>query len=471
MKKVKKSSAAFAPLLQKEIEMKIVIIGLGTIGETVLGSLEGEGHTVTLIDEDERVIESLIEKYDVAGVVGNGASMSIQKEAGVKGADLVVALTCSDELNILCCLVAKNLGVKSTAARVRNPDYRRQITEMKDELGISMVINPEEETANEIFNIINLPSIAQIEHFARGKVSLVEVVAEEGCLLVGETLYSLGKKLTSKVLICAVQRGNEVIIPGGDFMIEKNDRIYFTSEARVLSDFLTEVNLVKSRIKDVLIAGGGRTSYYLAEKLSGKKYRVKLIEEDPERAEKLAEELPKTTVICGKCTAHSLLLEEGIEETDAFVALSDGDEENLLLSMFANKMKVRKSIARIKGDDLYEMLGELGVQNNVSPKSIVSGRILSYIRALANKRGSNVLTLYRLVGNRVEALEFAAKKKEYFYSKPLRELRMKKGSLIASIIRGEEVIIPDGNSSIELGDNVIVVTTHKNFDDLNDLFQ
>lgn len=452
--------------------MNIVIIGLGTIGETVLASLSGEGHTVTVVDEDDRVIESVVERYDVSGVAGNGACMDIQKEAGALDADLVVALTKNDEMNILCCLVAKYLGVKNTVARVRNPDYRRQITEMTDELGISMVVNPERETAREIFNLISLPSIAGIEHFAEGKVTLVEVVAECGCALIGETLISLGKKLNNKVLICAVERAGEVIIPGGHFMFEENDRIYFTSDARVLGDFLAEVNLVKSPIKNVMIMGGGRTAYYLAEKLSGRKYRVKLLEKDHAEAERFAELLPRTTVIeIGNTATHEMLLEEGLDAMDAFVALSDVDEENMLLSMFANKMKVRKAITRIKSNDLYDMLGELGIQNNVSPKDIVSGRILSYIRALANKRGSNVLTLYRLVNNRVEALEFAAKKKERFYSRPLRELRMKSNSLLACIIRGDEVIIPDGNTSIELGDHVIVVTTHKNFDDLNDLFE
>ena len=450
--------------------MKIVIIGLGTMGETVLGSLGGEGHTVTLIDEDEQIISRMIEKYDVAGVVGNGACMDIQKEAGAKGADLVVALTYSDELNILCCLVAKYLGVKNTVARVRNPDYRSQIIAMKDELGISMIINPELETAKEIFNLISLPSIAQIDHFARGKVTLVEIVAERGCALVGETLISLSKKLVSRVLICAVQRGSDVIIPSGHFMIEENDRIYFTSDARVLGDFLAEAHLVKSPIKSVMVAGGGRTAYYLAERLSGKKYSVKIIENDRAAAEHLAESLPRATVLEGNATHHDLLLEEGIESADAFVALTDGDEANMLMSMFANKKQVGKTITLIRSDDLYDMLGEVGIKNNVSPKNIVSGIILSYIRALANTRGSNVLTLYRLVGNRVEALEFAAKKKEDFYDKPLKELKTKDNSLIAAIIRGEEVIIPDGNSCIKMGDNVIVVTTHKNFDDLNDLF-
>ena len=226
--------------------MKIVIIGLGSIGKTILKNLSGEGHTITIIDEEKNRIEKLIEKYDVLGVVGNGASMEIQNEAGVAGADLVIALTRSDELNILACLVAKKVGAKNTIARVRNPDYRKQIAEMKDDLGISMVVNPERETASEIFNIINLPSVAQIEHFAEGKVSLVEVVVQKGCSLIGETLVSLGRKLTTKVLICAVRRGDEVIIPSGNFQICEGDRIHFTSNAKMLGDFLAEAGLVRS---------------------------------------------------------------------------------------------------------------------------------------------------------------------------------------------------------------------------------
>ena len=451
--------------------MKIVIIGLGTIGKTILKNLSGEGHTITIIDEDKYEIENLIEKYDVMGVVGNGASMDIQNEAGTRNADLVIALTRSDELNILACLVAKKVGAKNTIARVRNPDYRKQIIDMKDDLGISMVVNPEQETANEIFNIINLPSVAQIEHFAEGKVSLVEVVAEEGCSLIGETLISLGKKLSTKVLICAVQRGDEVIIPSGHFMIEEGDRIHFTSNAKMLGDFLTEVNLVKSPFKNVMIVGGSRIGYYLADSLSKKRYAVKLIENDPEHAEELAELLPRVTVVRGNGTQHDLLIEEGIEAMDAFVALTDVDEENMIVSMFANRKKVKKAITQIESDDLYGMLDELGIDNNVSPKQVVASRIISYIRALANTVGSNVTTLYRLVNDQVEALEFSAKKQERFYNKPLKELKIKKDCLIACIIRRNEVIIPNGDSQIKLGDNVVVVTTHKNFDDLTDVFE
>lgn len=451
--------------------MHIVIIGLGSIGQTILKNLSSERHELTLIDENKEKIEQLIEKYDVQGVVGNGACMDIQKEAGVNEADLVIVLTRSDELNILACLVAKKIGAKNTVARVRNPDYRKQISKMKDDLGIAIVVNPERETAKEIFGLIDLPSIVQIEHFAKGKVSLVEIIAEKGCTLIGETLISLGKKLTAKVLICAVQRGDEVYIPSGNFQIQEGDKIHFTSDADTLGDFLTEVNLFKSPFKNIMIVGGSRIGYYLAHTLSNKKYNVKLIESNPDTADELAELLPNITVICGNGTQHDLLIEEGIESMDVFVALTDIDEENMIVSMFANKKKVKKSITKIKSEDLYSMLDELGIQNNVSPKHIVAGRILSYIRALANARGSNVLNMYQLVNNRIEALEFSAKKQEKIYNKPLRELKIKKDCLIASIIRENEVIIPNGNSEIKLGDNVVVVTTHKNFDDLTDVFE
>ncbi len=451
--------------------MRIVIIGLGTIGRNILKNLSTERHNITIIDDDKSKIERLIEKYDVQGVVGNGASLDIQKEAGVKDADLAIVMTNSDELNVFACMVAKKLGVKNTIARVRNPDYRRQIISMREELGISMIVNPEKDTATEIFNLINLPAIAQVEHFAKGRVLLVEIDVESGCALVGETLISIGKKINTKVLICAVQRGEDVIIPSGNFEILEGDKIYFTSDAKDLRDFLLEINIVKLPLKNIMIVGGSRIAYYLADELSKKRHNIKLMESDKAIAEELAEVLPRVTVINGNGTQHDLLIEEGIEAMDAFVALTDIDEENMVVSMFANKMKVRKTITQIKSDELYGMLAELGIKNNVSPKDIVADRVISYIRAIENSRGSNVLTLYRLVGGKVEALEFLAKRQEKFYDKPLRELNIKKDCLIACIIRGPKVIIPDGNTCIQLGDNVIVVTTHKNFEDLNDVVE
>ena len=451
--------------------MKIAIIGLGTIGKTVLKSLSGMDHTITIIDEDKDEVESLIEKYDVSGVVGNGACLDIQMEAGMVDCDLAIVLTNSDELNIFACLVAKKIGVKNTIARVRNPDYSQQIMEMKDELGISMIVNPEKETAEEIFNLINLPSISQMEHFAKGRVLLVEIIADEGCALIGETLISLGRKLNTKVLVCAVQRGDRVIIPSGNFMFQTGDRVHFTSDANSLRNFLAEAKLEKSPFKNIMIIGGDKIGYYLAEELSKKKFATKLIESNRERCEELADMLPRVTVILGNGTQHDLLLEEGIEAMDAFVAITNIDEENMIVSMFANKMKVAKTITQIKSDELIDMLGELGIENTVSPKRIVANKIISYVRALANIRGSNVLTLYQLVNDRVEALEFQAKGQEKFFNVPFRSLKTKDNCLIACIIRDGAVIIPDGSSCIMAGDNVIVVTTHKNFDDLTDIFE
>ena len=450
--------------------MKIVIIGLGTIGHTILKSIDRVNHTITVIDEDKERIENVIEHYDVFGVVGNGASREIQQEAEVGSADLVIVLTKSDELNIYACLVAKNIGAKNTIARVRNPEYRGQIMDMQDSLGISMIVNPEMDTAREIFHLINLPSIAQIERFAKGRALLVEIEVEKNNMLIGETLISLGRSLKTKVLICAVQRGQEVIIPSGHFEIQEGDRIYFTADANSLGAFLNEINLVRSPLKRVMIVGGDKVGFYLSDMLSSKGYKIKLIENDKKRAEELATILPRVTVIEGNGTQHDLLIEEGIEAMDAFVALTNIDEENMIVSMFANKMKVKKTITQIQNDGLYAMLAELAIKNNVSPTNIVANRILSYIRALDNSRGSNVLTLYRLVNNQVEALEFAVKKQSKLLCKPLKDLKLKSECLIACIIRGEQVIIPNGSSTIELGDNVVVVTTHKNFEDLSDIF-
>lgn len=450
--------------------MKIVIIGLGTIGEDVLKTLSNNKHTISIIDEDSILIERMIEKYDVQGVVGNGASIDIQREAGVKNANVVIALTKDDELNIFACLVAKKLGAKSTVARVRNPEYRQQIVDMKDELGISMIINPELDTAYEIFNLIRLPEIAEIERFANGKVLLVKVEVGKDSVLVGESLISISKKINTRVLICAVQRGDDVIIPSGRFTVQEGDKICFTANARELREFLTEANIIKSPLKNIMIIGGNRIAYYLAKLLSQKKYTVKLMEENKELAEKFADELSRVTVITGSGTQHDVLIEEGIESMDSLVALTDIDEENMIVSMFANSVGVKKTITQIQNENLTNMLSKLNIQNNISPKEVVSERVTSYIRALNNSRGSNVASLYYLVNGRVEAVEFVAKKQSKFYDRPLRELTMKDNCLIGCIIRDDSVIIPNGDTEIHIGDSVIVVTTRKELNDLVDVF-
>lgn len=451
--------------------MRIIVIGCGTIGKTIIEHISKEGHNIIIIDNDKNTVEKLIEKYDVLGVVGNGASLEIQQEARVKNADLVIAVTSKDEINILACLVAKKIGAKSTIARVRNPEYRIQSEIMKDELGLSMIVNPEEETANEITNMINLPTISKLEHFAKGLVNLVEIIIEDGNPLIGETLYSMSKKINTKVLICAVERENEVIIPSGKFQINKGDRISFTAESSSLRSFLRELNLIKSPLKKVMIVGGSTTGYYLANNLLKNHCKVRLVEVDELKANELAEKLPAASIIYADGTKHNVLLEEGIESSDAFVALTNVDEENIIVSLFANKVGVKKVITKLKRDTLVGMTDDLGIANKVMPKEVVANKIVSYVRAIANKRGSNVITLYKLVNNQIEALEFLAKKKEKYYNKPLKELKIKENCLIACIIRENMVIIPNGNDYIQQNDNVVIVTTHKNFDDLADIFE
>lgn len=449
--------------------MKILIIGMGAIGRTVLANLVNEDHTITIIDENKEKVESLIERYDVMGVVGNGACLDVQLEAGVDTADTVIVVTQSDEVNILACLVAKKAGAGSTIARVRNPEYRKQAEQMKEELGLSLVVNPELETADEIFNLISLPSVSNVEHFAKSRVALVEVEAEKGCALIGETLISAGKKFDTQALICAIQRDGKVIIPSGSFEIKEGDKISFTADTKALGDFLEEINMVEKPFKNVMIVGGGRVGYYLAEALSEKRYKVKVIENNKAQAEEMAELLPKVNVVYGNGTSHSVLIEEGIEAMDVFVALTGNDEANIIVSMFANEVNVRKAITQVMSGELIKMLGGKQLEHSVSPKHIAASKIISYVRSIANKRGSNVLTLSRLVNDQVEALEFLAKSDEKFYNVPLKKLKMKENCLIACIIRDNQVIIPRGGDFIQKGDTVVVVTTHKNFDDLTDL--
>lgn len=451
--------------------MKIIVIGCGKIGKTIIEHVSKEGHSLVIVDNNREKVEELIERYDVMGVVGNGASLDIQEEAGVKSADLVIAVTPEDEINILASMVAKKLGASSTIARVRNPEYLRQTKLMQEELGLSMVVNPEQETADEIINMVNLPSLLKLEPFAKGKVNLVEILVEENNPLIGETLITMSKKIKTKVLICAIQRASHVIIPNGNFKIEQGDRLSITANASSLVTFLKELNLIKSPLKNIMIIGGGKISYYLAKELSNKKYHIKLIEMNKNRAEEMAEALPKVDVICGDGTDHDLLIEEGIEASDACIALTNVDEENIIVSMYATRLKIKKVIAKIKRNSFLTMVNDLGIASIVSPKDIVASKIISYIRALSNKRGSNVLTLYKLVNNQVEALEFDAKKKEKFYNKPLKDLNIKENCLIACIIRDGNVLIPSGNDYIQLNDRVLVVTTHQQFDDLMDAFE
>lgn len=448
--------------------MEIFVIGTGKIGQSIIRSATKEGHNITLIDSDHKVINQLIDSFDVMGIVGNGASLEIQKEAGVQNADLVIAVTSSDEVNLLACFLAHKLGVSDTIARVRNPQYLKQLQFMKDDLGLSMSINPEQEAAKTIFRNLALPGALNVETFAEGKMELVEFRIEPDSILDNITLIELSNKLKLKMLVCAVERGEEVIIPVGNFKLIANDKIYLVASHQDLTRFFRMVNKME-KLHSILMIGGGTISYYFCQLVSKSKYGIKLIEKNHEICKLLSENFSHVEIIEGDGTDQNILDAEGIENIDAFLALTGVDEENIITSMFAQKRGVKKIITKVNNSNLNSMMETIGMASVFSPQEIIVNQIISYIRAKANKRGSNVKTLYKLVDQRVEALEFNVKTKGKIVGVPLKNLKLKPNIIIAGIIRGKEIIIPDGNTEIQLDDSVIVITTDSFLEDLAEI--
>lgn len=449
--------------------MKIVVIGDGKVGRSIIEHVSKEGHEIIVIDKNPNVVEQLVNAYDVMGVVGNGASYEIQKSARVEKADLLIATTPSDEINILSCIVSKMLGVKATVARVRSYDYSNQTNLMVKNLGINMIINPEMMTADEIMNVINFPEAISIESFAKGNVEMIEIYVSEKSPLVGAKLASFYDKFQVQILVCAIQRGEEVVIPDGNFVIMPKDKIHLTATKANLKLFLQKVGLAETKIKDALIIGGGKISLYLAEKLLKNKFKVKIIEKDLQRCIELNELLPSATIIHGDGSDQELLMEEGINAYNAVIPLTNSDEENIIISLFASKQKAKKIITKINRHSFIGLIETIGMSSVVSPKELTAQQIVSYIRAKSNSRGSNIRTLYKIVNNEVEALEFVAKKTSKVVNKPLKDLKLKKNILIAAIIREDEVIIPKGIDAIQENDSVIVITKDHLLDELNDI--
>lgn len=451
--------------------MKIVVIGDGKVGQAIVEHTCQEGHEVVIIDKDPKVVEELVNQYDVMGICGNGVSYEIQKNADVDNADLVVAATSSDETNVLSCMIAKKLGAKSTIARIRSYEYNKQINKMKRDFGITMTINPEKEAALEIMKIINFPEAIRVDTFAKGNVDLVELYIPENSPLIGQTLASIHQKYQVKVLVCAVQRNEEVFIPTGSFTFQAKDKVHITASRTSVRQFLNKLGLIESKIKSVLIIGGGKVAIYLGETLLKSKYSVKIIEKDYDRCVELSQILPNATIIHGNGSDQRILNEEGIYDTDAIVTLTGIDEENIIISMYAYKLNVHKIITKINKTSLIGLVESLSMVSTISPKEITSSQIVSYIRATNNSRGNNVITLYKLVNNQVEALEFKANDKSKAVNVSLKNLKLKKNLLIAGIIRDGEVIIPSGDSYIQMNDSVIVVTTNQYLDELDDILE
>ena len=405
--------------------MKILVIGDGKVGRAIIEHVSQEGHEIIVIDKNPKVIDDLVNSYDVMGLVGNGASYEVQKNAGVEKMDIVIAATSSDETNILSCIVAKKLGAKSTIARVRDYDYNKQIDLLMDNLGLEMTINPELESANEIMRILNFPQAIHVDTFAKGRVDLVEYLIPENSPLIGESLMNLQQKYQVKVLISAVQRGDEVFIPTGSFVLKAKDRIHITSSSNNVRLFLNKLGLAEVKLKNVMIIGGGKIALYLGEKLIQNKYQVKIIDNDLERCKELSELLPQATIIHGDGTDQKILEEEGLEKTDAIVSLTGMDEENIIISLFAAKQNAKKLITKINKQSFVGLIETIGMSSVVSPKELTAQKIVSYIRAKSNSRGSNIRTLYKVVNNQIEALEFIAKKNSKVANKPLKDLKLK----------------------------------------------
>lgn len=450
--------------------MKIVIVGDGKVGFALTQQLAREDHDIVVIDSNKMVLKESQQMLDIQVVHGNGASPVVQRTANVGESDLMIAATSADEINLLCCIVAKKLGCSHTIARVRNPEYYGQFFLLKDELGLNLMINPERATASEIFRLLQFPSFLKRDAFAKGRVEIVEVVLRQGSHIVGKLLSELYHAVKVKVLVCAVERENDVIIPDGSFRLQAGDKLYVTASSGDLARLIRSLHLGQKKIKSVMIIGGSRIAVYLAMALIDEGVDVKLIEIQKERCKQLAELLPKAAVIFADGSDRSILDSEGIGQTDAVVTLTDIDEENLIVSMYANYLKVPKVITKINRTEYTEVFQDKGIDCVVSPKELCTNDIVRYVRAMGNRTGGAVVALHRIVDEKAEALEFRATESFRGLGKKLSALKLKPNILLSCINRRGKIIIPSGNDIIEKGDSVIVVTIADRFiNDLNDI--
>ena len=452
--------------------MRIVVVGAGKVGRVLTEQLAAEKHDIVVIDQDTDLIESLVNIYDVRGVVGNGGCYDVQKDAFEDGADLLIATTSSDETNILACLVAKKLGTPHTIARIRNPEYEKQLHFMREELGLSMVVNPEKATAREIARVLRFPSAIKREQFCRQRFELVEYRVNEGNPLEGLQLSDLYRNIRVKILICAVARGQQTIIPTGATVLQKGDKIYLTASARELERFFRKLNIFKARANNIMIVGASRITYYLVKELQDIQTRVTVIDSNAARCQAMSEKFPGVLVIHGDGADSELLSEERISEMDAFVPLTGLDETNIILAMYASQFPNCKVVAKINRPSFADLANQKGlVDSVVSTAAVTSETIARYVRAMQNSFDSdNIKTLHRLVGGRVEALEFNVGPGLPFIGVPLKDLNLREGMLVAGIVRQNGApVIPSGADALQEGDDVVIVTTDTTLHALRDI--
>ena len=457
--------------IQSKNGLNIIIVGCGKVGMTLIEKLSKEGHDITIIDKNAAKVQEMSNLYDIMGLVGNGASYSVQMEAGIENADLIIAVTASDELNLLCCTVAKQVGDCAAIARVRTPDYSKEAGYLREKLGLTMIINPELEASLETARILYLPTALEVNSFAHGQAEIVKFKIPEGNLLDGMTIATLGKSITNEILICAIEREGEVYIPGGNFQMAKADIVSFVAPRRHIRSFLKKIGFKTKQVKDAMIVGGGKASYYLAKQLIAMGIDVKIIEQNKERCEELSILLPEAIIINGDGTDEEVLREEGIEYAQAFIPLTDIDEENIMLTLHAKQVSNAKLITKINRSTFKNVISKLDLGSVIYPRYITSEAIIAYVRAKKNSTNSNIETLYHMFDNRAEAIEFRVDEPSSVTGIPLKDLMLKNDLLVSFIYRNGKVQIPSGLDTIEVGDTVMIVTTHTGLDNIQDIIR
>ncbi len=451
--------------------MNIIVVGCGKVGYTLVEQLSSEDHNITVIDENPKKVQYLTEKLDVMSIVGNGISHKTLIDAGIETADLLVAVTSDDEKNLLCCVVARKTGRCQTIARVRNPIYNDEIRFLKKEMGLDMVINPELAAAYEISRIFQLPSAIRVDTFAKGHVELLHFKVGAGSPLIGLKLCNLRQTFHAKVLVCTVMRGEDVAIPNGSFEFKENDVISIAARRQNAIDFFRKIGIMKTRVENAILAGGGKVSYYLARILIKSGIQVTIIEKDPARCEALSSDLPEATIIYGDATDQDLLSEEGLEKAQGFAALTGIDEENILLSLYADKVSKAKTVTKINRITFNSVINELNLGSIIYPRVITADYILKYARSMENSMDSNVETLYKLDDGKAEALEFVIKSESAITETPLQDLHFRKNTLICCIYRGGKVILPSGQDVVKVGDSVLVVISGYSISDILEILE
>lgn len=451
--------------------MNIIIVGCGKVGVTLAEKLSQEEHDITVIDTNREKVTEITNRLDLMGYVGNGASFELLREAGIEGADLFIAATDQDEINLLCCLFARQAGKCSTIARVRNPQYRNEITYIKEELGLAMVLNPDYDAAMEIARILRFPSANNVDTFAKGRVELLRFEIKEESFLAHKSLIEIGKSTKSQVLICMVLRNGEVIIPNGQFVIEPGDTIGVICTPESAREFFKKVGYDTHQVKNAMIIGGSRMAYYLANQLINSGISVKIIERERAKCETLSELLPKATIICGDATNEDVLLEEGLESVESFISLTGMDEGNIFLSLYSKSVSKAKVITKINKLEASDIVKNFALGSVVTPKNISSDLVVSYARAKQSSLGSNVETMYRMENEKIEVLEFKITNDASIVGIPVEELKLKDNLLLGCVTRKSRASIVNGKTVLEPGDTLIVITTNKGYKDIKDIIK